>query len=415
MIHFEINLLLHEKSAYLTKHKRLDIRQLDIGKELQKRCFDAPAHLTIRILKHFPEERKINVEITSYNRGACELDNLSQENIDFLKSIEIINFNNINTTSFFSISRSGDPITIKSKQSGPVYYKGWQTAELQPSRIKVESIPIEIYKEFTIPFRKIAFNDGFVSFSWKYKELKKNIILEIFNEHIVKEFEAVKNYFSRVLKTKKIKVKAKFEIFEEDITCKEVNSPEIEQINSDIIEAVKDDYLWQQTRYRKTFDSDKVSYTFEEYFNNQTNELKPERLFESDVQLLDRIIKISNSKHYLQLTFLSKRHLSDTMKLRFIFNPFSCVFLIEGKEFSYFVWETLDTEEATYIWQSDKSGKRLKETFEKIESIINEIKLSGRNKYLTENQDIFQRIYHDYSDQRKGFLKWKRELESKLI
>lgn len=415
MIHFEINLLLHKKSAYLTKQKRLDMRHLDVGRAFQNRSFDSPGHLTIRILKHFPEERKINVEITSYNRGECELDNLSQENVEFLKSIEIINFNNINTASFLRISQAGEPITIKNKQSDPVSYKDYQAIELQPFQEKFESTPIEISKEFTVPFSKITFNDGFVSFPWKYKEVKKKLILEIYNEHIVKEFEALKKYFSKVLKTKKINVKAKLELFKENIICKEIASPEVDQINSGIIEAVKDDYLWQQTKNNKSSNSDKVSYTFDEYFNHENDAFQAKILFKNDIQLLEEIVKISNTKHYRQLIYLSKRHLTDTMKLRFIFNPFSCIFLIDGKDFSYFVWETLDTKEATYIWQSDKSRKQLRETFQKIEAIINGIKIDGRTKYLTDNQDVFQRIYHDYSDQRDGFLKWKKELESKLV
>ena len=42
------------------------------------------------------------------------------------------------------------------------------------------------------------------------------------------------------------------------------------------------------------------------------------------------------------------------MKIRFVLQPFSFVFLLAGKDHHYIVLETLDTEEATYIWKTGK-------------------------------------------------------------
>ena len=73
------------------------------------------------------------------------------------------------------------------------------------------------------------------SFDKKFKEHKNNIELTIKNDEIREEFDAVKKYFANVLKTKKIKVIAKIEIIDNEISSMEVKSPEIEKIDSRLI------------------------------------------------------------------------------------------------------------------------------------------------------------------------------------
>jgi hypothetical protein len=102
------------------------------------------------------------------------------------------------------------------------------------------------------------------------------------------------------------------------------------------------------------------------------------------------------------------------MKLRFVHKPFSFIFLIQGDRNFHIVWETLDTEEATYVWHIDKNLQVLKMTLRKIEDIINVIKVQGKTAYLSSTEDPFRRIYHDYSEFVDGFVKWKGELENIL-
>jgi hypothetical protein len=99
------------------------------------------------------------------------------------------------------------------------------------------------------------------------------------------------------------------------------------------------------------------------------------------------------------------------MKLRFVHSPFSFIFLIECDRNYHFVWETLDTEEATYIWHIDKNIQVLKTALQKIDHIINLIKAQGKTTYLNSTDDTFRRIYHDYTEVAHGFTKWKEELE----
>ena len=71
----------------------------------------------------------------------------------------------------------------------------------------------------------------------------------------------------------------------------------------------------------------------------------------------------------------------------------------------------MNTAEATYIWTCSKDKGTLKGKIEEIDSDIGLIKQIGKSKYL-QKEDEVRRIYHDYSDNEDGFLKWKNELET---
>ncbi|WP_341297267.1 hypothetical protein [Catalinimonas locisalis] len=76
---------------------------------------------------------------------------------------------------------------------------------------------------------------------------------------------------------------------------------------------------------------------------------------------MDELLQLQKVKHFLQLQYLSKRHDSSILKLRFVLDPFSFIFLLTGREQYHVVWETLDTEEATYLWHIDKNIDSLKQ------------------------------------------------------
>jgi hypothetical protein len=164
-----------------------------------------------------------------------------------------------------------------------------------------------------------------------------------------------------------------------------------------------------------TVDVDKNLFTMEEYFETFGDEnFKSNTFYSDEKELFEDLLKITNTKHYKHLRFLSSKHRHQIMKLRFIHKPFSFIFLIEGDRNYHLIWETLDTEEATYLWHIDKNLQTLKTSLRKIEDIINIIKVQGKTAYISATEDHFRRIYHDYSAVVDGFVKWKDELESVL-
>ena len=102
------------------------------------------------------------------------------------------------------------------------------------------------------------------------------------------------------------------------------------------------------------------------------------------------------------------------MKIRFVLSPFSFVFLLAGEEQFHIVLETLDTEEATYIWHFPKDIETLKANLKKIDQQLSIIKSNGRQVFLETQPDNFNRILHDYSNHMKGFIVWKGLLEGSI-
>jgi hypothetical protein len=97
-----------------------------------------------------------------------------------------------------------------------------------------------------------------------------------------------------------------------------------------------------------------------------------------------------------------------------VLEPFSFVFLLSGNNQHHLVWETLDTEEATYIWHIEKSIYELERGIKQIDGLLGQIRTKGRQQYLETNPEHFRRIVYDYSDD-KGFIIWRDLLEEKLF
>lgn len=73
--------------------------------------------------------------------------------------------------------------------------------------------------------------------------------------------------------------------------------------------------------------------------------------------------------------------------------------------------ETLDTDEATYIWHTSKEISELKYMLNSIDKDLNKIRNEGRSTFLQSAPVNFSRVLHDYSDELRGFVIWKDSLE----
>jgi hypothetical protein len=103
------------------------------------------------------------------------------------------------------------------------------------------------------------------------------------------------------------------------------------------------------------------------------------------------------------------------LKVRFVLLPFSFVFLLSGQAQYHIVWETLDTEEATYIWHVDKNKSLLKNLLKKVDKDLNFVRAKGRQVFIESHPESFSKILHDYTDLRRGLIIWKDQIESRLV
>ena len=235
---------------------------------------------------------------------------------------------------------------------------------------------------------------------------------EIENDEIRPEFEVLKPYFAKFLKSKMVEVEIFAEFENGTLVSQKASSTELEKINREIIESVKFRFLEKHIlgkHYITEADENLLD------LDNLQDKYNGEYFYNSEEELLNDLLQNKNIKHYRQLRYLASRHEASIMKLRFVLQPFSFVFLLKAKEEYHLIMETLDTEEATYIWHIEKNENVFHNKLQAIEQDLNRIRNSGRKTFLESRPENFSRIVHDYSDKRKGFIIWKDLLEERLI
>ncbi|WP_448103716.1 hypothetical protein [Pedobacter panaciterrae] len=116
-------------------------------------------------------------------------------------------------------------------------------------------------------------------------------------------------------------------------------------------------------------------------------------LYESGEELLKDVLIRGNYRHKIQLRYLSDLHLGNVLKIRFVLSPFAFVFLLTGKEQYHIVMETLDTDEATYIWHTSKEVSELKNALHNVDKDLNKIRNDGRFAFLQSVPINFSRVF----------------------
>jgi len=267
-------------------------------------------------------------------------------------------------------------------------------------------------KQVCLSLDQIEFRYGLFVFRFPIPEIKKELEFEIENDDIRPEFEVLKPYFARSLNLKQVRINLYAEFVNNQLVSQIAQSADLNRINRDMVESVKFKFV------TKTY----FGRNHNPYFKNnildlnqlQTGENGNNKIFESEEELLENILKNKSIKHYRHIKFLANKHTGTILKLRFVLSPFSFVFLLPGSEQFHVVMETLDTEEATYIWHINKDRSTLKSKLKEIDLDINVIRNEGRQAFLERQPQDFTRILHDYTDERKGFIIWKDLLEEVL-
>ncbi len=276
----------------------------------------------------------------------------------------------------------------------------------EPTEFIPEKQNLIIERQIKIAIEDLDFGYGNVGFEYVDKESNQRFNFEIENEEFRPEFEVLKPYLSKVLKSKSVMIDIYAELENGVILSQLATSSDIENINKEIVESVKFQFL------NKTFVG-QIPTSKQNILT--TNELPKNQNIYSDAEsILEDLLKVKQYKHSKHIQFLTDKHERNVMKLRFALQPFSFVFLIAGEQNYHIILETLDTEEATYIWHTDKSKTAILEAVKQIDKELNIIKEKGRQAYLETNPQNFSRIVHDYSDSNKGFTIWKGQLEERL-
>lgn len=273
----------------------------------------------------------------------------------------------------------------------------------------------EIHHDFQFYIKDIRFHYGGVSFKHFVNSINKRLEFTIINYYIREEFDSIKEYFINIFNSKKIDVKAVITKIDPGNYIIDAHSPQIESIDENIMRTVKLDWARQITSRSNIHPSNNSPLTMDQFFDSLNGQdFGFSSLYRKEQELIDDIISVTNSRHYNHLRYLSGKHMHRLMRLRFIFKPFSFLFLLEGRSQYFLVWETLDTEEATYIWPLQKNTQSLKQALSNLPDLLSLIKTQGKQAYLQSSSDSFIRIIHQYKIAMKGFVSWKDELETHL-
>ena len=261
-------------------------------------------------------------------------------------------------------------------------------------------------KKIKVSIEELEFHYGSVAFKHPVVEMNTELQFQIENIEIRPEFEVLKPYFIKTLKSKNIIVEIFTEFENGKLVSQLALSTDIDRINKEVVEGVKFQFL--NKGLLKQFTPKKQNIVTSDELQEQG------KIFSNAEELLNEILKNKQYKHSQHIQYLAERHESSIMKIRFVLNPFSFVFLLSGEQNYFVVLETLDTEEATYIWHTLKNKASLIEEVKQIDNQLSIIREKGRQTFLENSPDNFTRIIHDYSDNKKGFIIWKSAIEEQI-
>lgn len=278
---------------------------------------------------------------------------------------------------------------------------------------------------FSFPFEKITIHNGFISFQKSITEAKRTADFHIYNSHLLSEFDAVKSWFPKKLNTKTFTVQYKLTI--EDGLLKEViaTSIQIDRIDENVIDSIKNASAKNLLKAPPIAMPDKTLFTADEVFDQfKGSELEGNIFKYSDEDLINILSEGSNIRNRKQLEYLSKMKHPKDLRLRFTLHPiFGYLFVAQGRTCNHFIWELLNSN-ATYMWSINKNESTLEQQLQKIDTIINSIRNSNRSSYLkkwragdTDFDITFAPIRHTdiNSDLVDGFVKWKAELNERIV
>lgn len=295
-------------------------------------------------------------------------------------------------------------------QKRNVYYKKLYAEGILFDR-EVEKGPESFEAIAKVPLDHLLFRFGVVAFRYKVPQINTETEFEVENREMRPEFEVLKPYFAKFLKEKSIRVNLSYKIELDKIKSYIAFSDDLDKINKELVEAVKFRFVTKNLigkipdhKIENLLDIQQLQ---ESSLDNS--------LYKSGEELIDEILKMKDVKHYEQLRYLAAKHDRSVLRVRFVLLPFSFVFLLTGEQQYHIIWETLNTEEATYIWHVHKQKSTLKNTLKEIDRDLGYIRSNGRQAFIEKPRENFSRIIHDYADVKKGFILWKDQLQSRLI
>jgi hypothetical protein len=207
------------------------------GNLLPVDCLDLPLPIEefkdgivwkLRVNTYNEEEGELTAEIIDYDFPISRTTDVKQGSFYFY-GIERIKFRSLDTSGFL---RS---VTLKRQ---PV-----ETTAIVNNRKEQAPAGYVLLKTMKVPFGKINFLFGSVTFSIFIEEINQEIIFEIANPDIRPEFAAIRDYFAKALKKKLIVVNITIKYTDNQILSATAKSEDIDSINNHMIDSVRFEFV----------------------------------------------------------------------------------------------------------------------------------------------------------------------------
>jgi hypothetical protein len=261
-----------------------------------------------------------------------------------------------------------------------------------------------VNEQRSIPIMDIEFEPGKITFSLFINSLLGSVAFEITHTAIQKEWDSVKDYFAKVLHSKEVACHIHLEAIDSDIISKSAQLLTDDIIDGSLLEKVQN-YVIQSKLLEN---ENEISIVDEEL--KPIIEVITKRPIEPE-WLLDKLNQLRKSKHYDHLRHLASMQDADAFRLRITGKPVSFIFVIKGMLGYFLVWETYETEEATYLWKLESADQNNRhQELAKLLETIKWLRDKHKMEYIRSAPANFERIDHDYLVPHLGLESWKGSL-----
>ncbi len=346
------------------------------------------------------------VEVTRYDPNSATL-SVSVTNRSYIGAMpsyqdEIMDQINFIQFPFATIGR-GQYHNTQSNRDHP------QAILTTPSQEKSKPIVKKFSFEVSPDIENLVFQDGLVNFPIKDCKGYGPVELTIKDDRIKEAFGHIRPYIRKSLKRKTITIKAEIEVKADlTCTCQSANSSELETFLEHGLEKIRTDVLADQF-----FEGGVEDLGFKDV---STLTAVFEDLGGASLDAKTLITKLQarkQAKHALELDYLAERHREDRMKLHFLKEAVSFLFLLEGENRFHLVLEVFDKTFATYIWHCARNRESLDARIKEVVGDAAMLSIGNRQEYKGSNKGSdFKAINHSYGgDAKRSFEDWKREFE----
>lgn len=278
---------------------------------------------------------------------------------------------------------------------------------------------------FSKKLEALCFGLGSVSFKKHIPQLRKSLAFEIQNPHLLPEFDYIKPWFAKALKTKNVEIDILIRVsLDNQILSQTATSETLDRIDGALIETVKFQRSLGFTKKTLLTPPDKSLFSAEDFFDKNQEEASGGNVFgQNPEDLMNDLLNAKDVRNKRNIQYLAGLQ-SPSLPLKFTQHPdFGFLFFIEGQSQHHFAWELLDSH-ATYLWSFEKETSSIPQQYARIEAILSKLRIMKREPYkrafnegLIDSDLVFFALHHSHKNSSlvDSFPKWRHALMEKLV